>query len=403
VNILFLSLTKITKSSFEAQNIYLDLIKSFEREGHAITILSPIQKREKDIYIDKFERGNITVYNLQIDNITKTNVFQKVLAMFTVNYHFKKNIRRINNSHFDLLLYTTPPITLYGTVKTAKKTFKAKTYLLLKDIFPQNAVDLNMLSIFNPLYWYFRQKEKKYYQISDYIGTMSKANTEYLLKHNKGLKADCVEECPNTITPISIHLTDEERQAIRYKYRLPQDKTLFVYGGTLGKPQGIDFIIDVLRKNETNTETFILIIGSGAMFNKLNKEFQVSNFQNAKLLKQLPKEDYETMLNACDVGLVFLDYRFTIPNFPSRLLSYLQASLPVLAATDPNTDLKDVILDGKFGFWCKSNNVEKFNSLMNRLTDEQLRKDMGRRGRNYLETHYTTDVAANTILKHFRN
>ena len=46
---------------------------------------------------------------------------------------------------FDLVLYSRTPITLVGVVEYIKKRDHAKTFLLLKDIFPQNAVDLGML------------------------------------------------------------------------------------------------------------------------------------------------------------------------------------------------------------------------------------------------------------------
>ena len=73
-----------------------------------------------------------------------------------------------------------------------------------------------------------------------------------------------------------------------------------------------------------------------------------------KLMKELPKEEYDQMIASCDVGMIFLDHRFTIPNFPSRLLNYMQVKLPVLAVTDPNTDVGKVIVDGEFGWWCES-------------------------------------------------
>ena len=59
------------------------------------------------------------------------------------------------------------------------------------------------------------------------------------------------------------------------------------------------------------------------------------------------------LANSCDVGLIFLDKRFTIPNFPSRLLSYMQASMPVLAATDVNTDIGKVIEEGESDIGCE--------------------------------------------------
>ena len=81
-------------------------------------------------------------------------------------------------------------------------------------------------------------------------------------------------------------------------------------------------------------------------------------------MKRLPKEDYDTVVAACDVGMIFLDHRFTIPNFPSRLLSYMQAKIPVLACTDVNTDIGKVIVDKGFGWWCESNNIEMFEKTI---------------------------------------
>ena len=112
-----------------------------------------------------------------------------------------------------------------------------------------------------------------------------------------------------------------------------------------------------------------LIVGDGTEYGLLEDYVCKSHQKNLKLMQRLPKEDYDTMVAACDVGMIFLDHRFTIPNFPSRLLGYMQAKLPVLAVTDPNTDIGKVIVDGGFGWWCESNNselfVDKVNAILN--------------------------------------
>ena len=111
--------------------------------------------------------------------------------------------------------------------------------------------------------------------------------------------------------------------------------------------------------------------------------------QNVKLMKRLPKEDYDTMVGACDVGLIFLDHRFTIPNFPSRLLAYMQAKLPVLAVTDPNTDIGKVIVDGGFGWWCESNNSDEVVKAVE-LVESQNLSQLKVEAYNYLSEKYST-------------
>jgi glycosyltransferase involved in cell wall biosynthesis len=264
---------------------------------------------------------------------------------------------------FDLVLYATPPITLYRAVRYVKKRDKAFCYLMLKDIFPQNALDLGMMTetgVKGLLYKYFRKKEKDLYAFSDFIGCMSPANAAYILKHNPQISEEKVGLCPNCIKLQDMGLSEQGRREMREKYGIPQDKKVFVYGGNLGKPQGIPFIIECLRVQMDNKDAYFLIVGDGTEYGKLEAFVNEEKPENMKLLKRLPKDDYDRMVAACDVGLIFLDHRFTIPNFPSRLLSYMQAGLPVLAATDPNTDIGKVIVEGGFGWWCESNDAKAF-------------------------------------------
>ena len=115
-------------------------------------------------------------------------------TFFCCNY-----VTYFNNFAFDLILYSTPPITFNRLITELKKKTNASTYLLLKDIFPQNAVDLKMISEKGLIYRYFRKREKILYQISDWIGCMSMANVNYVLKNNSWLAPEKVEVNPNSI------------------------------------------------------------------------------------------------------------------------------------------------------------------------------------------------------------
>ena len=103
------------------------------------------------------------------------------------------------------------------------------------------------------------------------------------------------------------------------------------------------------------------------------------------------------MIAACDVGMIFLDHRFTIPNFPSRLLAYMQAGLPVLACTDPNTDIGQIICEGGFGWWCESNDVVAFDKLIQVITKENL-TDKGSKSKDFLYKNYTAEMVHREII-----
>lgn len=204
-----------------------------------------------------------------------------------------------------------------------------------------------------------------------------------------------VEICPNSVEVVDMSVDENIRIEIRNKYRLPLDKKIFVYGGNLGKPQGIDFMIECLRSQEKNHEVFFLIVGDGTEYGKIETYVNTCNQRNVKLMKRLPKEDFDKMVAACDVGMIFLDHRFTIPNFPSRLLSYMQAKIPVLAVTDPNTDIGKVIVAGRFGWWCESNDVKAFErcvamSVMPQMSENEF---------EVLSNHYSVSKSYTIIEK----
>ena len=102
-----------------------------------------------------------------------------------------------------------------------------------------------------------------------------------------------------------------------------------------------------------------------------------------------------------DVGLIFLDYRFTIPNYPSRLLPYLMEKKPIIAATDPNCDLGYIAEENGYGYWCPSNSVEAFVEVVNKMLASD-RITMGQNGYDFYLNNYTIDHTYNVIISHFK-
>ena len=394
MKVLFLTVTRFV--DVNARGIYTDLMRKFRDEGHEVYVVSP-RERQFGVETNMEVQNGIHVLGVKTLNIQKTNIIEKGLATILLESQFKRAIKKyFNGVGFDVILYSTPPITFTNVVRYLKRKNNAKTYLLLKDIFPQNAVDLGMLSKQGLLYKYFRKKEKGLYEISDYIGCMSPANVDFLLKHNAYLNKDNVEVCPNSIEVVNNEKIDKE--SIKRKYGLPLDRPVFIYGGNLGKPQAIDFLIECMEANKDRNDCFFLIVGNGTEYCKLNNWCEEVKPKSMKLLQRLPKEDYDLLVQSCDIGMIFLDHRFTIPNYPSRLLSYLEYKMPILAATDRNTDIGRIAEDNGYGFWCESNDVNAFTELVDKFVSQVDVKQMGAKGYDFLMNNYTVDRSYNVIM-----
>ena len=402
MKVLFLTISSMPHMS--RHSISLDLLHEVKRHGHEIYVVSSIEKKEnRDTYLT--DEDGYKVLRVKIGNNKKTGPIRKGITTITMPSKYIKAIKKyFADVKFDLVMYPTPPITLAKTVEFIKKRDGARSYLVLKDIFPQNAVDIGMMKksgLKGILYRRFRKTEKKLYALSDRIGCMSKANVEYVLKHNPEIPRENVEVCPNSIEVKDMRISAEKREEIRNKYGIPLDKTVYIYGGNLGKPQGIPHLIKCLETQKNNKDAYFLVVGDGTEFSRLEAFFSETAPANMKLMKRLPKEDYDLMVAACDVGLIFLDHRFTIPNFPSRLLAYMQSGVPVLASTDTNTDIGKVIVEGGFGWWCESNDASAFADVVASV-DKSSFPEMSEKAFAYLNEHYTVESAYETIFSNIQ-
>ena len=256
MNVLFLSIAEF--DSIYQRELYPDLLREFMNNGHEIYVVSTSERRNKE-QTRIINENHCHILKVKVGNITKSGMIEKGIATLLIESQFKNAISKyFYNIKFDLILYSTPPITLANTISFVKKRDSARTYLLLKDIFPQNAVDIGILSktgIKGIIYKIFKKKEKKLYQISDYIGCMSQANIDYLLKHNVEIEPSKVEISPNCVDVVDMSVNGRTRQIIRNKYNIPLDKYTKNYDmflkGNIGK-DGEEGIIKQIQKDSEN-------------------------------------------------------------------------------------------------------------------------------------------------------
>ena len=400
MNILFLTLSEIT--NLHERGLYLDLIHKLAAEGNTVTVINPSERR-RESNTELIQTGHINLLKVRTPNLQKANNIEKAVGTVLLECLLIRAIDKyLKNEKYDLFIYTTPPVTITRLIRRVKKMTGATTYLLLKDIFPQNAVDLQMMRGKSVIYNYFRRKEKLLYALSDYIGCMSPANVQYLLDHNPEIERTKVEIFPNSISPLGCPVSVEEREIIHKKYNLPFGRTLFIYGGNIGKPQATEFLIEVLQSNISNESVYFVIAGSGTEYYKVKRWFNNNRPANACLKPFMAKEEFDRLVGSCDIGMIFLDKRFTVPNYPSRLLTYMENRLPVIMATDRHTDIGKIAEENGYGFWCESGDLMMFNSFISQLSEnKELRKTMGDRAFDYLLKNYTVDVAAAKILEKF--
>src|ERR1035437_936879 len=371
-------------------NMYTDITKEFLRNGHDVYVAAPsIETTGTN------DEGGIKVLRIKTLALFNTSFIRKGIANLLLPYQYKRAINNhFKNIPFDLILTPTPPITFIEIVDYLKKKYRSKVYLILRDIFPQNARDLWLIR--NPLILkYFRRKEKKLYQQADSIGCMSPKNIDFVHNHNPEVLWDKLHLLPNWT---SVNEYDNKNSGIRVKYDI-KETFVALFGGNFGIPQKMEFLVEVAEMIKYNKDILFLFVGEGTEKSSIQRKIKDKNLGNIRILDQLTREEYLELLKECDIGLVCLSDRFTIPNIPSRTLSYWSRKKPVLAAVDESTDYGDLLEKSNGGLWSITGNKESYiQNLYFLYNNPDIRKKMGENGYYYLINELNTEKAYITII-----
>lgn len=371
-------------------SMYTDLAAEFTSKGHKVfvTVANGPVKSTMNI-----ENG-VNVLRVRTLELFNTSSLMKGLANILLPLQILNGIKRsLSNIPFDAILLATPPVTYQSTIRVLKKKYQAKVYLILRDIFPQNARDLGIIRSFLA-YSFFRRMEKRLYSACDFIGCMSPANIKYIKDHNPKVDTQKLHLLPNWKKVTSEKDPDPD---LKKKYQLKR-RFILLYGGNIGKPQEAEFILELASDVRNYKDVEFLIIGDGTEKKKMIAQSLKLNLDNVIFMDPLPRDQYQDLARVCDIGLVNNSRHFTIPNIPSRILSYWEARLPVLAAIDSSTDLGHILEESASGLWCLTGDLDSYRRNFEKLySDTFLRQRMGANGYEYLVQKCSSERAYHTI------
>lgn len=374
-------------------NMYTTLVEEFVCNGHDVVVLAP-GSGLTGIYLE----GKIPVLRVKTFPIKNVPNYLKGISNLLLPYQFGQALKRFyRDKVFDLIITPTPPITLVDLAAKLKKKFRAKSYLILRDIFPQNAVDLGFIKKEGLLHRFFRNKENKLYREADSIGCMSPGNIEYILRHNPGVPQKKLHELKNFQKPYGGFGSDFD--AMKVKYGL-KDKFVIVFGGNMGKPQQLENVLKLASSAMIYPDVVFLLLGEGVQMDRIALLIKEQGLKNIIINKTIPKQEYQDLLSTCDIGLISLHEDFTIPNIPSKALDYFNVGIPVLASLDRATDFGQILDNEEVGFWSLAGDHENFFKNFEKIYQgKELRQQMSAKGRAYFLNNLTPEIAYQTIIE----
>jgi O26-antigen biosynthesis N-acetyl-L-fucosamine transferase len=395
MRILLVGVYYLPSSEASAKLIY-DLGKELQRQSHAVTILAPSESIAQDLEVT-YEDG-LQVVRVKAGKIKGASRAIRALRETRLSTTlWRKGKSFFKDQPHDLIIYYSPTIFFGPLVHKLKALWRCPSYLILRDIFPQWAVDLGVLK--KGLIWsYFRFRELQQYAAADVIGVQSPANLNYFTEQLPD-KDYNLEVLYNWTTP-----KPETVRHSNYRQRLGLDgKIVFFYGGNIGVAQDIDNVVRLAERLRHESHIYFLLVGAGTEVERLQGVIADKQLPNIAILPAVEQQEYLSLLSEVDVGLISLDQRLKTQNYPGKILGYMSASLPILGSINPGNDLSDMLQTHEAGLCSVNGEDERLaQHTLALANDAAYRQRVGANARRLMEQYFSVSVCAKQILARFQ-
>lgn len=376
------------------QNMHVAFVKEAALRGHDVTVLALCEKRT-GIQTSFEQTSNIKVLSVRCGNIQKTNKYEKVISSVLANFQMIAATRKyLKKERYDVVVWSVSTTLIYYAVHRICKRFHAREYLLLKEYWPQDPVDLGAIRPSGLVYGVFKHVEKTMLNQTDYIGVSSEAGIRYVEERYPQNVEKC-EVCPHCEDAIEVNKDTFEEQ--RKKYGISTDKVVLLYGGNFGVSQGVDDMVKCIKATQDIQEIEIVLLGSGTEFEYVKDELE--GCCNVKFFDGMKYKEFFSLASACDCGMIFLFKGYHVPNIPGKLNTYLNAEIPIIACVDNYTDAGEIIERGNAGISVPSGDEKAFRNAVMRMLDSEQRMSMKKAAKKLLLENYTPDKVVGIVEK----
>ncbi len=371
-----------------------ELAKELQSQGHEVTVCTPDVNLSQKNSVEEYD--GVRVLRFKLGAIKNVSKIKRAINETLLSYMAWRDLKGyfIENQH-DLIVSYSPTIFFGGLVKKLKSIWRCKTYLILRDFFPQWAVDNGLIRDGSIIHRYFKYFEAISYKAADIIAVQSPSNKEYFLSNDHYYEyKDKLDVLYNwSDANVDIKKTESYRSKLGLK-----DKVVFFYGGNIGHAQDMMNIVKLAQSLSEYTQAHFLLVGQGDEVNLILNAIDQYDIKNVSYFGAVSQLEYQEMLMEFDVGLFSLHRDHKTHNFPGKLLGYMKYSKPILGSVNTGNDLQKVISDSGAGFVTVNGEDEAFTGNAIKLLESVKRRElMGANARDLLKETFSVASAAKQI------
>lgn len=319
-----------------------DLSREFVQQGYNITVAVASPQQTEPWLIDNYQ--GVHLLRLRTPRTKDVGYVRRTLAELFMPFSMRLNYNKspLVNSKWDAVVWYSPSIFFGPMVRFLAVKSRCPTYLIIRDIFPEWAVDMGLMGMGLP-YLFFRAIANYQYSVANVIGVQTPGNRVYFENWLRSGKGN-LQVLQNWLSDLPAGSC-----SIRISESPLAGRIIFVYAGNMGVAQGMDSILEFIRAMQSRTDIGFVFVGRGSDSQRLKAEADQSGLDNVLFFDEIDPDEIPGLYTQCHVGIVALDVRHKTHNIPGKFISYMQSGLPVFAVINPGNDLESMINSHRVG------------------------------------------------------
>ena len=340
-----------------------DLSQEMVRQGHFPTVIIPSADLAKPWSVE--DMNGVQVLRLRAPRTKDIGHVQRTINEFLLPFVMLRNLRKspLANVRWEGVVWYSPTIFLGPLANALKKSSSCRSYLIIRDIFPEWVVDMGLMGRGLP-YRFFKAIARYQYSVADVIGVQTQGNEPYFSDWAKqdGRRVEVLQNWLADAPDVGSSISVVDGPLV--------GRTVFVYAGNMGVAQGMNILIDLAERLRNRQDIGFLFVGRGSDAQRLRADAKARGLDNVVFRDEIDPSEIPGLYSQCHVGIVALDPRHKTHNIPGKFLSYMQSGLPVLASINPGNDLAELIQRAGVGRVCTDHSSETLQRLAVKLADE---------------------------------
>ncbi|TAA72299.1 glycosyltransferase family 4 protein [Planococcus salinarum] len=338
---------------------------------------------------------SIKIVRIKLPQVDKNSKISRMRYIFS--YFALANIALLKEKKTDVIFTISQPPVLGGLIGTIGKFFKRSRHVYsIHDFNPEQAEAVsytNKQFIFDIA----RAVDKLNCRYADHVLLVGRDMAGTLEKRFANSKIPDYTVISNWTNESEILPLDKSNAVVKdfQEKNGLLDKFVVMYSGNLGLYYDLENIIKIAREFRGEPDIIFLFIGEGAVKKKMQDYVEENNLENVLFLPYQPKDFIPYSLNAADIHLVVNQKGIKGVSVPSKIYGVFAAGKPVLGVVEKESEIDRLILESGAGMVVDPQNYESIADSVKLFykMDKDTLKEMGLKGRNYLENHLTKETS----------